>query len=95
MNSTKIAKVLLEFYSDLFSSINTCQPELAMEVIPTIVTDDINKLRLTDFKECEVQEALHQMAPLKSPGLDGMPPLFFQHYWDLVGKDITSFVLHF
>ena len=66
-----------------------------MEVIPTIVTDDINKLRLADFKECEVQEALYQMAPLKSPGPDGMPPLFLQRYWDLVGKDITSFVLHF
>jgi len=24
-----------------------------------------------------------------------MPPLFFQHYWDLVGKDITSSVLSF
>ena len=45
-NSSKIAKVLLEFYSDLFSSANTCQPKLAMEVIPTIVIDDMNKLLL-------------------------------------------------
>ena len=35
------------------------------------------------------------MAALKSPGLDGMTPLFFQHYWDLVGTVITSFVLSF
>jgi len=33
------------------------------------------------------------MALLKSPGPDGMPPLFYQYYWDLVGKDITTFVL--
>ena len=24
-----------------------------------------------------------------------MPPLFYQHYWDLVGKDITQSVLSF
>ena len=44
-------KGLLEFYSDLFSSTNTCQLKLAMEVIPTIVTDDMNKLLLAEFKE--------------------------------------------
>ena len=47
-------KGLLEFYSDLFSSTNTCQIKLAMEVIPTIVTDDMNKLLLTEFKEDKV-----------------------------------------
>ena len=39
--------------------------------------------------------ALNQMALLKSPGPDGKPPLFFQHYWDLVGKDITTSILSF
>lgn len=54
MDSTEVAKVLLEFYSDMFSSSNTCQLELAMEVIPTIVTDDMNKQLLADFKKCDV-----------------------------------------
>ena len=35
------------------------------------------------------------MAPLKALGPDGMPPLFYQHYWELVGKDITNSVLSF
>ena len=35
------------------------------------------------------------MAPLKELGPDGMPPLFYQHYWELVGKDITNSVLSF
>ena len=33
------------------------------------------------------------MKPIISPGLDGMPPLFYQSFWSLIGEDITSVVL--
>ncbi|KAL5577919.1 hypothetical protein UlMin_019618 [Ulmus minor] len=33
------------------------------------------------------------MPPTKSPGPDGMPGLFFQKYWDIVGDDITEAAL--
>ena len=33
------------------------------------------------------------MAPLKALGLDGMPPVFYQHYWPSIGDDITEVVL--
>ena len=35
------------------------------------------------------------MAPLKAPSSDGMRPLFYQHYWDTIGNDVTQSVLHF
>ena len=86
---------MTDFFSKLFSSSNSCQPELALDTIETVVTDDMNRQLIVEFKECKVHEALSQMAPLKAPGLDGMSPLFFQHFWGLVGKDITSSVLFF
>ena len=76
-----MAKELLDFYSDLFSSTQACQPKLALETIQCIVTEDMNKDLLAKFTEDEVKKALNQMAPLKAPGPDGMPPLFYQHYW--------------
>ena len=88
-----IAKEVTDFFSNLFPSSNSCQPGLAVETIETLVMDDMNRQLSAKFKECEVHEALTQMAPLKAPGPDGMPPLFFQHFWGLVGKDITSSVL--
>ena len=35
------------------------------------------------------------MAPLKSPGLDSMLPLFFQNYWSLVGNDVIEAILSY
>ena len=35
------------------------------------------------------------MFPLKVPGLDGMPPLFFQHFLPKVGEVVTKIVLDF
>ena len=48
-----------------------------------------------DFTIEEVEVALRQMAPLKAPSPDGMPPLFYQSYWSLVGSDVSTTILHY
>ena len=48
-----------------------------------------------DFTIKEVEIALKQMASLKAPGSDGMPPLFYQSYWSLVGSDVSTTILHY
>ena len=48
-----------------------------------------------EFMAWEAQVALKQMTLLKAPGLDGMPLHFYQNYWNLVGMDVTQFVLSF
>ena len=45
--------------------------------------------------EWEVQTELKQMAPLKAPGLNGMPPIYYQNYWNLVGEDVTNTILSY
>ena len=35
------------------------------------------------------------MHPKRAPGLDGMPPFFYQHYWPLVSNCVIKTVLDF
>lgn len=57
------------------------------------MTEDVNSSLTYNFQAWEVEVAQKQKVPLKATGLDGMPPLFFQNYWDLVKGDITTTVL--
>ncbi|KAL9691841.1 hypothetical protein QQ045_012268 [Rhodiola kirilowii] len=43
----------------------------------------------------EVKRALFQMAPLKAPGIDGFPALFFHRNWNTVGDRLCQEVLSF
>ena len=53
----------------------------------------MNSDLIDKFSKTEVEIALKQMAPLKAPGPDGMPPIFFQHYWSSIGDDVVKAVL--
>ena len=53
----------------------------------------MNNVLLESFKADEVWQALQQMHPTKSPGPDGMSPIFYQKYWDIVGVNVSSCVL--
>ena len=48
-----------------------------------------------DFCGEEVWMALKQMYPLKAPGPNGMPPLFYQHFWQKIGTVVTHTILDF
>lgn len=38
----------------------------------------------------EVDKALNQMEPLKAPGPDGLPPLFFQNFWPCIREEVSQ-----
>ncbi|KAL0453824.1 UNVERIFIED_CONTAM: hypothetical protein Slati_1360500 [Sesamum latifolium] len=47
------------------------------------------------FTEEEVSKLLSCMSSLKSPGPDGLPPLFFQKFWHVMKPDVVDCVLKF
>ena len=66
-----------------------------LEVIQPLVTEDMNISLTREFTRQEVEIALKDMAPLKALGPDGMPPIFFQSFWRLIGDDVSKVVLDF
>lgn len=47
-----------------------------------------------NLKKKEVLDAISFMSPLKSPGPDGYPALFYQKYWPILGNSVTACVLN-
>jgi len=70
----------VDYYQQLFTTANLPQNEAATNSINSLISEEMNAQLTLDFKVWEIQQAIKQMAPLKAPGLDGMPPLFYQHY---------------
>ena len=58
-----------------------------------VVTENMNEELSREFTPGEVAVALKQMAPLKAPRPDGLPPLFYHKYWHLTGDEVTKAAL--
>ena len=90
---SQIEDIVFAFYSSLFTSSRSADAHAILEVIQPLVTEDMNTSLIKEFTRHEVDIALKEMAPLKAPGPDGMPPLFFQSFWHLIGDDVSKAVL--
>ena len=88
-----MADLFCEYFRGLFSTSNPSHLEELLATIPRVVSDSMNSDLMKNFSRQEVDAALKSMAPLKAPGPDGMPPIFFQHYWDSIGDDVSCAVL--
>jgi len=88
----KVAELMVEYYTDLFTSSQPSEIDMVLHHIPRKVTDEMNDFLGRDFNKEEVDIALSQMAPLKAPRSDGLPPIFFQHYWGEIGGDVAEVV---
>ena len=89
----EIAGMMIEYYTTLFSTSHPSNLNKAVAEIPSVVTVEMNHNLIREFRAEEVESAIKQMAPSKAPGPDGMPPIFNQKYWHVVGNDVTSAVL--
>ncbi|XP_024155813.1 uncharacterized protein LOC112163786 [Rosa chinensis] len=92
-----IETIVLDYYNSLFRSTNVSdvQREPVLSSLVPVITPNLGASLLLEYSADEIKQALFQMYPTKSPGPDGMPPLFFQKYWHIVGDDIVTAVREF
>ncbi|XP_024195622.1 uncharacterized protein LOC112198734 [Rosa chinensis] len=90
-------QIVTSYFTQMFTSspIDMEAMHHTLEAIQPCVSAEMNLQLCRNYTEEEIREALFQMYPTKSPGPDGMAPLFFQHYWDTIGKDVTEAVQNF
>ena len=92
-NKESIDRIILDYFDSIYKSNQPTRFDASLNSITTRVTPDMNEALIAEFKAEEVWEALQQMHPTKAPGPDGMSPLFFKHYWDIVGPEVVNCVL--
>lgn len=85
----------MDYFNLIFKSNIPTNAIEVVEPIQPVVSRSINKALLMEFRAEEVTKALEQMHPKKSSVPDGIPHLFYQHYWSIVGNCVTHDVLDF
>ena len=79
----------------LFTLGNPSNFDEVIETIPHVVIDEMNDILMAEFHIEEVEVTLKHMALLKAPNPNGMPPLFYQNYWSLLGSNVLTTILHY
>lgn len=85
---------MLDYYTSIFQFDMPTSFEAVEEALEPKVTPKMNAIPLSEFHVDEVRNALQLMHPFKSPRPDGMPPIFYQKFWNIVGSNVTKCVLN-
>lgn len=93
----QIEGVFTQYFKEIFSSTRSTDENLdsCLSCIEERVNADMNEKLQKLFTREEIEEALHQMAPLKAPRPDGYNAQFFQFYWHIVGDEVCNTIYNF
>ena len=95
MNRKDIGEYFSSKFSEVFhSSCPNVPPNLDGLIEPCISAQENNMLITMPSAE-DIKRVVFEMHPLKAPGPDGMPGLFYRHYWSIVGEQLVAAVQSF
>ena len=91
----EIAGIFVYYYTGLLSSSLPTDFEEILHAVRLKVLGEMNANLARVFHKGEVHQALMQMYPLKAPSPNGMPPLFYKHFWSTCERVVCKTVLDF
>lgn len=86
---------ITQFYNQLFTSSKPSDFDEILNGIPRTITEQMNLQLTRPVTEKEIRIAVFSMHPNKSPGPDGMSPVFFQKFWNIIKVDIIDTIQGF
>ena len=89
----KSGEAFVQYFQAIFQSTNPTGFDSILQGIELKVTPLMNADLTRPFTALEVEQALKQMKPMSAPGPDGMPPIFYKSYWNIVGLDVIDATL--
>lgn len=92
-NEEEIGNIVEGYFKDIFTSKDPNLELFPTECIRRKIPPDQKAMLEEPYSAEEVEAALRQFNGSKLPGPDGMPAIFFQKFWNVVGRDVTQAVL--
>ncbi|OMO86337.1 reverse transcriptase [Corchorus capsularis] len=92
-----VEKVVVDYFKQIFITSNPLHSDIE-HVLGTVdqrVTAEMNAKLNRPFTVEDIRVAAFDMGADKSPGPDGMTPLFYQQYWHIVGEKASEMALAF
>jgi len=86
-----IKKHIIQFYKSLYSIQEPIQVDLSSLNLP-VLSDQQSQALEAPVSEDEIKAAVWRCDPSKAPGYDGFNIKFIKCMWDIIGKDIITFV---
>lgn len=95
LDMEEIAGIIKNHFQSLYRAPQIREFDDILSLIDPVITPENNIVLTRAISREEVRNAVFQMGPLKAPGSDGFPGLFYQTYWDIVGDDVFEAVQSF
>ncbi|PPR98039.1 hypothetical protein GOBAR_AA22634 [Gossypium barbadense] len=74
----EMLQITLKYFVNLLLALETGDDERLLGLVENIITKSMNDELLKPFTEEEIGHAVKTIAPLKAPGIDGLPTIFYQ-----------------
>lgn len=95
VNLSEVREFVVRNFQHLFTEeVTSCPTDLENLIHPCISESENAQLCLMPTSS-EIKEAVFSMQSLKSPGPDGLPPLFYKKYWHIVGNAVCKAIQNF
>lgn len=91
----EIFEAILESFEEVYRADPPTDLFHIGNVLPNIVTSDMNEMLLAPITEEEIKGAIFSLGALKAPGPDGLNGLFYQKNWTSVKEDVCRAVWAF
>lgn len=91
-NPEDIKDYFLRNFEEVYESNNLVLPNDLEELRFQQVTLEANENLMQIPSEVEIKEIVDALHPLKAPGPDGFPGIFYRHYWRIIKQNVISCV---
>lgn len=85
----KLMEYITDFYKKLFGHADPSSVTLNIQALETISSHEADEL-MKPFSIEEIHSVVFSMEKNKSPGPDGFPIDFYQHFWELIKWDLKA-----